>query len=71
MGVTVNVDDALLAEVREVIGEADDQAAVEKALRELVAIRRQAPLLELEGKLKWEGDLDEMRKGRFTGGNSG
>ncbi|MDZ7696991.1 MAG: type II toxin-antitoxin system VapB family antitoxin [Deltaproteobacteria bacterium] len=38
---------------------------VNLALRELVHSKRRKSLLALEGKLHWEGNLDEMRKTRF------
>jgi Arc/MetJ family transcription regulator len=34
---------------------------VEEALRLLVKVRNQSKLRKLRGKLKWEGDLNEMR----------
>ncbi len=34
---------------------------VDFALRELLRHERQKELLQLKGKVKWEGDLDEMR----------
>ena len=37
---------------------------VDHALRELLRHEKQAKLLELQGKVEWEGDLDRMRTGR-------
>ena len=37
---------------------------IDRALRELVRHRDQRRLLELKGRVDWEGDLDEMRAGR-------
>ncbi len=34
---------------------------VDFALRELLRHERQKELLQLKGKVKWKGDLDEMR----------
>ena len=36
---------------------------VDYALRELVRHQQQMKLLELKGKIHWEGDLEEMRTG--------
>jgi len=36
--------------------------AVEAALRLLVSIKQQERIRRLRGKLKWEGDLDAMRR---------
>lgn len=37
---------------------------VDYALRELLRHKQQQKLLELKGKVQWEGDLGEMRAGR-------
>ena len=37
---------------------------VDFALRELLRHKQQQRLLELKGKVSWEGDLNEMRVGR-------
>ncbi len=37
---------------------------VNYALEELVKRLRRKKMLELEGKVKWEGDLDELRTSR-------
>jgi Arc/MetJ family transcription regulator len=37
---------------------------VDFALRELLRHKQQQKLLELKGKVQWEGDLEEMRAGR-------
>ena len=37
---------------------------VDFALRELLRHKQQKRLLELKGKIRWEGDLDDMRAGR-------
>ncbi len=39
---------------------------IEEALRTLVQLKSQAKVRELRGKLRWEGDLDELREGRFS-----
>jgi hypothetical protein len=38
---------------------------VEAGLRMLVRLKRQEGIRRLRGKVKWEGDLDELRQGRF------
>ena len=38
---------------------------VDFALRELIRRRQAKDILELRGKIVWEGDLDEMRANRF------
>ena len=43
------------------------RALVDYALRELVRRRSQRRILKLKGKVHWEGDLSEMRRGRNHG----
>ena len=38
---------------------------VNHALSELIRKKNQKQILDLKGKIKWEGDLNEMREGRF------
>jgi Arc/MetJ family transcription regulator len=38
--------------------------AVDVALRELVARHRRLGVLDLRGRVRWEGDLQESRRGR-------
>ena len=40
--------------------------SVKLAPRELVRKEDQRGFLTLEGKIRWEGDLDEVRKDRFS-----
>jgi len=41
---------------------------VNLALKELIERRKRKKILKLEGKVKWEGSLDEMRGERFDPG---
>ena len=41
-----------------------DQAC--RSMRLAVQLKAQEGIRELRGKVKWEGDLEEMRRGRFT-----
>ena len=59
---TIDIDDALMAEALEASGCKTKKAAVEEGLRLLVRTRRQGRILELHGKLRWEGSLNEMRR---------
>lgn len=45
-------------------GNRTKRATVEAGLRLLVQVRRQATIRALRGKIHWEGNLDEMRRGR-------
>jgi Arc/MetJ family transcription regulator len=66
MRTNIDIDDELMAEAMKATGKKTKKATVEEALREIVRLSRQRQALkDLEG-LGWEGDLDEMRRGRFT-----
>ena len=54
MATNLAIDPELIAAALEVSGERTKKAAVTKALREFIAIRRQRRLLELLGKLEWD-----------------
>lgn len=62
MRTTIDIDDKLMAEALKASGCKTKKAAVEEGLRLLVHTRRQGRILELRGKLRWEGSLDEMRR---------
>ena len=64
MRTNIEIDDGVLEEVRRLTGATTKRQAVDIALRELVASYRRAGLLDLRGKVRWEGDLDESRASR-------
>jgi Arc/MetJ family transcription regulator len=40
------------------------RSLVDYALRELVRRKQQRKIMDLRGQVEWEGNLDEMRRGR-------
>lgn len=64
MRTNVEIDDAVLAEVKRLTGVRTKREAVDLALRELVARHRRLGILDLRGKVHWEGDLDQSRRAR-------
>ena len=62
MRTNIVIDDLLMKEALESSGLRTKKAAVEAGLRLLVKFSRQAKVKNFRGKLKWSGDLDEMRK---------
>jgi Arc/MetJ family transcription regulator len=64
MRITIDIDDALLAEAMEASGLKTKKAAVEEALRRLVRERRQKNAIADMAGLGWDGDLDAMREDR-------
>jgi len=61
----INLDDALVSRGLKATGLRTKRELVDLALREVVRKENQKSLLALEGAFNWEGDLDEIRKGRF------
>lgn len=60
----IEIDDHLLAQAQQVAGTLTKKATVEFALRELVRRKQRRAVLELRGKVVWDGDLDRSRSGR-------
>jgi len=67
MRTNIEIDDELIQEAMKLTGIKTKKAAVEEALKQMVSLKKQARLRDLRGKLKWEGNLDEMREGRDFG----
>ena len=64
MRTNIEIDDDVLREVRRLTGVKTKREAVDLALRELVARYRRLDILQVRGKVRWEGDLDKSRAGR-------
>ncbi len=62
MRTNIEIDDNLLNSAMTMTRIKTKKGVVEYALKELVAQKKRKSILNLRGKLKWEGDLDEMRK---------
>jgi len=65
MRTNIVLDDELLERARRLTGLTTKRAVVEEALRLLVKLREQEGVRSLRGRLRWEGDLSQMREGRF------
>ena len=61
MRTNIVIDDKLLSLAFKTSGLSTKKEVVEEALRLLIKIKDQQKLKKLRGKLKWEGNLDEMR----------
>ena len=61
MRTNIVIDDGLMSEAMTLSGLKTKKAVVETGLKLLVQIKKQERIKGLRGKLKWEGDLDEMR----------
>jgi Arc/MetJ family transcription regulator len=56
------IEDELMKQAMPALGASAKRKAVEKRLRLMVALKRQERIRQLRGKLKWDGDLDAMRR---------
>ena len=65
MRTNIEIDDILLSQAMAAAGLSTKRATVEEGLRLLVRVRKQAKALAKLKGLGWEGDLDEMRRGRL------
>jgi Arc/MetJ family transcription regulator len=65
MRTNIDIDDQLMAKALKATGLKTKKAAVEEALRTVIRLRQQRTILDLPGKVRWVGNLDEMRQSRF------
>jgi len=61
MRTNVVVDDDLMESALKVSGLRTKKDAIEEGLKLLVQVKRQKEIKRFRGKLKWFGNLDEMR----------
>lgn len=65
MRTNIVIDQDLMAEAQKLAGTKTMRETVDLALREMVSRHKRAGILELRGKIKWEGDLEEWRRDDF------
>jgi len=65
MRTNIVLDDKLVEEGKRLTGVKTKRELVNLALRELIERRRRKNLLKFEGKIEWEGNLNEIRRSRF------
>lgn len=61
MRTNVVIDDDLMKSALKLSGLKTKKAVIEEGLRLLVELKRQSKVKTFRGKLKWFGNLDEMR----------
>ena len=62
MRTNIVIDDQLMDDALKASGLHTKREAVEEGLKALIKLKPQADIRKLRGQLKWEGDLDEMRR---------
>jgi len=63
----IEIDRELIDSVLAETGLRTKREAVHEALKTLLQLKRQERVNEYRGKLRWEGDLDELRADRTFG----
>lgn len=61
MRTNIEIDEKLMNDALKLTGLKTKKDAVELGLKTLVRLQKQAEIKKYKGKLKWEGDLDDMR----------
>lgn len=61
MRTNISMDDALMADVLAATGIKTKREAVEQGLKTLLLLKQQEAIKAFKGKLKWEGNLEQMR----------
>jgi Arc/MetJ family transcription regulator len=62
MRTNIDIDEKLMADALKLGGFKTKREAIEAALKMFVRTRSQESIRKLRGKIKWEGDLDAMRR---------
>jgi Arc/MetJ family transcription regulator len=65
MRTNIVIDDSLIQRAMRATGLRTKRAVVEAGLQLLIQIKAQTGIRRLRGKIKWEGNLDEMRASRI------
>ena len=62
MRTNIDIDDKLMEEAMKISKLKSKKELVNHALEELIRLNKRKKMLSLFGKVRWEGNLDEMRK---------
>ncbi|MBV1929403.1 MAG: type II toxin-antitoxin system VapB family antitoxin [Gammaproteobacteria bacterium] len=61
MRTNIEIDDQLMNDVLKATGLKTKKDVVELGLKTLIRLRKQERIKDFRGRLKWTGDLDDMR----------
>jgi len=64
MRTNIVIDDKLMDDALKASGYSTKKEVVEQGLKLLLLRSQQQDIRKLRGRIKWEGDLDEMRGGK-------
>ncbi len=66
MRINIVIEDELIRKGLEYTGLKTKKDIVNFALQELIRRKERKEILRFKGKLRWDGDLEEMRRSRFN-----
>ncbi|MGH8500324.1 MAG: type II toxin-antitoxin system VapB family antitoxin [Methylococcales bacterium] len=66
MRTNIVIDDTLIADALKLTGLKTKREAVELGLKTLIRLKNQENIKQFRGKLRWEGDLDDMRINKIS-----
>lgn len=61
MRTNISIDDTLMADMLAATGIKTKREAVEQGLKIMLLLKQQEAIKAFKGKLKWEGNLEQMR----------
>jgi len=64
MRTNIDIDETVMREAQRLLGTRTKRETVDLALRELVARHQRLGVLNLRGRVHWQGDIAESRRGR-------
>lgn len=67
MRTNIVIADKLIEKAMQASGLPTKRATVEAGLQLLIQVKAQTGIRQLRGKVKWEGDLNDMRASRVQG----
>lgn len=62
MRTNIVIDDTLMNDAKQISGFQTKKETIESALRLLIKVKSQSFIKKYRGKLKWQGDLESMRR---------
>ncbi|MDH4027693.1 MAG: type II toxin-antitoxin system VapB family antitoxin [Nitrospirota bacterium] len=64
--IIIDIEDSVMKKAQEINGLNNKSEVVKYAIEKLVRQKEIEHILSLKGQIKWEGNLEEMRKGRYS-----
>jgi Arc/MetJ family transcription regulator len=61
MRTNIDIDDKLIAEAMQLSGLTTKKQVVDEALKQFIRHKKRLSVLDMFGKVQWEGDLEAMR----------